>query len=77
MELNDFRKSICFRKSGATGKQISVCNVTEKLMEHGIHCLPSSNINDVTIATTMSHWFQSDVNGMLFCQSAKKQFVIP
>ena len=29
-------------------KKKKVSNVTEKLVEHGIHCLPCSYINDVT-----------------------------
>ena len=30
-----------------TVERISVCNVFEKLLEHGIHCLSCSYINDV------------------------------
>ena len=30
-----------------TVERISVCSVTEKLMEHGIHCLPCTYANDV------------------------------
>ena len=48
-ELNDLRKIICLRKSEVyvkkkTNKKLS--NVTEKLVEHGIHCLPCSYTND-------------------------------
>ena len=45
--LNDLRIIICLRKSEVTVENISVCNVIEKLMEHGIHCLPCSGTNDV------------------------------
>ena len=41
-ELKDLRIIICLRKSEVTVEIISVCNVTGKLMEHGIHCLPHS-----------------------------------
>ena len=46
-ELNDLRIIICLKKSGATIERISVCNATEILMEHGIHCLPCSSSNDI------------------------------
>ena len=36
VELNDMRIIICLRKSEVTGERISVCNVIQKLMEHGI-----------------------------------------
>ena len=42
-ELNDLRIIIYLRKSEidvVTVERISVCNVTETLMEHGIDCLP-------------------------------------
>ena len=42
-----FRIIICLRQSEITVERNSVCNVTEKLMENGIHCLPCSYINDV------------------------------
>ena len=35
------------RKSEVTVERISMCDVIEKLMEHGIHCLPCSYTNDV------------------------------
>ena len=35
--LNDLRISIYLRKSEVTVDRISVCNVNEKLMEHGTH----------------------------------------
>ena len=35
------------RKSEVSVKRISVCNVTEKLMEYGIHCLPCSYTYEV------------------------------
>ena len=47
MELNGLRIIICLRKSEVTVEKISVCNDTEKVMEHGIHCLPFSYTNDV------------------------------
>ena len=45
---------ICLRESEVSIKRISVCIVTENLVEHGSHCLPCSYTNDiidVTIAT--------------------------
>ena len=47
MELNDLRIIICLRKSEVTVERISVCNVTEKLLEHGIHSLPCSYTIDI------------------------------
>ena len=44
-ELNDLRKIICLRKSEVYVKKVSI--VFEKLLEHGIHSLPFSYINDV------------------------------
>ena len=38
---------ICLRKSDVTVQRISVCNVTEKIKVHGIHCLSLSYTNDV------------------------------
>ena len=46
-ELNDLKIMICLRSSEVTVDRNSVCNVTEKLMEHGIHCLPCSYTNDI------------------------------
>ena len=46
-ELNNLRIVICLRKSEITVERISVCNVIEKLMENGIHCLPCSHTNEV------------------------------
>ena len=48
MELNDLRIIICLRFSEGTVERISVCNIIEKLMERGIHCLPCYYTNDVT-----------------------------
>ena len=45
-ELNDLKIIICLRKSKVTVERISVCNVIEILMEHGIHYLPYSCTND-------------------------------
>ena len=45
-ELNDLRIIICLTKSQVTNERISVYNVIEKLMEHVIHCLPSSYSTD-------------------------------
>ena len=52
MELNDMRKTICLGKSEGlfvkkTQKK-TVSNVIEKFVEHSIHCLPCSYMNDVT-----------------------------
>ena len=49
MEINDLRIIICSRKAEATVERISVCNVIEKIMEHGIHCLPYSYTYDDVI----------------------------
>ena len=68
-ELNDLRKKVCFRKSDLTVEGISACDVIEKLIEHGINCLPCSN--DVTVATKMSYVCQNDVIGMPFCPGTK------
>ena len=46
-ERNDLRKIICLRKSEVSVVRISVCYITENMVEHGIHCLPCSYINDV------------------------------
>ena len=46
-ELNVLRKIICLRKSEVSVERLSVCNVTENLVEHGIYCLPCSYINDI------------------------------
>ena len=37
-EINDLRIIICLRKSEVIVEKISVCNVIEKLMEHGMFC---------------------------------------
>ena len=47
MELTDLKKIICLRKSEESAERISVCNVSEKLMEHGNLCLPCFFTNDV------------------------------
>ena len=46
-ELNDLRITICLRKSGVSVERISVCNVTEKLVEHDTHCFLCSDTNDI------------------------------
>ena len=43
----DLRILICLNKSEVTIEGISVCNDIENLMEHDMHCLPDSYINDV------------------------------
>ena len=50
-ELSDLRKIICFRKSKDSVERISVCNVIENLVEHGIHSLPIPYQYDVTKIT--------------------------
>ena len=46
--LNDLRIIICLRKSKLILKEAQfVMTVIIKLIEHGIHCLPCSYINDV------------------------------
>ena len=48
MELNDLRKIICFRKFEVfVEKKKSVCKALEKLVAHGIHCLPCYYTNDI------------------------------
>ena len=46
---------ICLRKSKVTVERVSVYNVIEKLMEHGLHCLPRSYTNDVLISYRSSY----------------------
>ena len=46
-ELIDLRIIICLRKFEVSVERISVCNVIEKLMEHGIHCLPCFYTRDI------------------------------
>ena len=38
MELNVWRKLICWRRSEVNVKKNLVCKVIEKLVEHGRHC---------------------------------------
>ena len=45
-ELIELRKNY-LRKSVVSVGRISVCNVSEHLAEHGIHCLPCSYTIDV------------------------------
>ena len=47
MELNKLRIIICLREPEVSVERISVCKVTEILAEHGIHCLPCVQTNDV------------------------------
>ena len=46
-ELNDLRKIICLRKSEDYILNKTVSDISEKLVEHGIHCLPCFYTNDV------------------------------
>ena len=46
-ELNDLRIISCLMKSEVIVERMSVCNVIEKLMEHGIQWLPCSYTNDI------------------------------
>ena len=46
-ELNDLRVIICLRKCKVSVERISVCIVSKQSAEHGIHCLPCSETNDV------------------------------
>ena len=46
-ELNDLRIIIFLRKFKVKSARISVSNVNEKLMEHGIYCLPLSYTNGI------------------------------
>ena len=75
MELNDLRKkNICFRKSEVSVERILVCNVNEKLEEHGINCLPSP----ILMTSVIFYCSNSDVIltssddiRMSFCQETK------
>ena len=40
-------KVICLGKSEVFVERISVCNVTENFVEHGIHCLTFFCTNDI------------------------------
>ena len=42
MELNDFRKITCLKKSENSVERISLCNVIENLADYGIRCLSCS-----------------------------------
>ena len=73
-ELNGWRMIVCFRKYKVSIERLSVCSVIGKLAEHGIHCVPCSETNDVisdTTATESSCWCQSDVIETSFCQGIK------
>ena len=57
-ELNDMKIIIYLRKSEVSVERISVCNDSEKLAEHNIHCLLCSGtieVINVTIATKGSY----------------------
>ena len=70
-ELNDLRKIICLRKSEISDEIISVCNVIEKLTEHGIHCLQCSGTNDVIYMLQQQLRVHRDFNvTSLGCHSA-------
>ena len=47
IHVDDFRNIICLRKYEVSVERISVCNITENLVEYGIRCLPCSYTNDV------------------------------
>ena len=53
-------KIIYLRKSKVSVERLSVCNVIEKLMEHGIHCLPCSYATDV-----INIYYCNNYNGIL------------
>ena len=46
-ELNGLRKIVRLRKSEVSIERISVYDVIENLLQHGIHCLPCSYTNEV------------------------------
>ena len=58
-ELNDLRKIICLRKTNLCLKEKQFLMFLKKLVEHGIHFLLFSYINDIIryiiIATMTSH----------------------
>ena len=45
------RKNICLRKYEVSVERLSVCNVIENSVEHGIYCQPRSYTNDVIDVT--------------------------
>ena len=53
-ELNDLKNIIFLGKSEGFFERVSVCTVTEKLMEHGIRYLPGSDTIDYTDDKVMS-----------------------
>ena len=55
LKLNDLTIIICLRKSEVTVQRISVSNVTEKMIEHGIHCLPLWRHIDVWVRSPWRH----------------------
>ena len=72
--ITGLEKIICLRKSEVSVEKKSVCNVIENLVEHGIHCLPCSYINDVknVTATAMtSYSCLSKVTEVTFGQGTK------
>ena len=75
VELNDFRIIIWFKKSEISVERFSVCNVIEKLVEHGMLCMPCSKTKDImyifTRATKSSYSCLCDVIENSFCQGTK------
>ena len=57
----NLRMIIRLRKSEASVERVSVCNVIKNSAEHGIHCLPCSNNNDITHLIRKQLTVQTDV----------------
>ena len=72
---------ICLRKSEVTIERISVCNVIENLMEHGINCLPcsyTSGIIGLLPWQLRRHIDFEVIHRMSFCHSTKhKSWLFP
>ena len=58
MELNDLKIIIYVRKSEGTVERN--CNVIEKLMEHGIHCMPCFFTTDAINLLPQQLWRHID-----------------
>ena len=57
-KLNGLRTNILLRKSKVSVERISVCNVIENLVEHGIHCVPcfyTINVMDLLLLQLCCH----------------------
>ena len=60
-ELNDLGGTICLRKSEVFVERISVCNVIEKFVQHGIHCLLCCGTNNIIYLLSKQPRVHTDV----------------